>query len=119
MYELLKDNRSALLDDWLAILEKNGLTDVVPKPDLQRESEEFLDRFLAFLNLDDPNDTQSAEYQNLIDTLSTLSRSRARLGLNPRTTGGYILSFKEILLDYLKNHYQDDPPAGGGRNPAF
>ena len=110
MYQLVKDNRSVLLHDWIEFLKKNNdLTQVVPENELQKESEEFLDHLIAFLKLDRPDDTQSTEYQSLTNTLSTLSRSRARLGLNPRTTGSYILSFKEIVLENLKEHYQDDP----------
>ena len=110
MYQLVKDNKSVLLRDWIAFLKKNSeLTQVVPENELQNESEEFLDHLLAFLKLDQPDDTQSTEYQTLISTLASLSRSRARLGLTPRTTGSYVLSFKEIVLEQLKKHYQDDP----------
>ena len=110
MYELLNDNKSAFLQDWLTFLGKNtDLSTVISENDLQHESEEFLDRLIAFLKLDRPRDTQSTEYQNLVDMLSALSRSRARLGLNPRTTGSYILSFKEIVLEYVKNEHQNDP----------
>ena len=110
MYQLVKDHQSELLRDWIKLLKENSaLLEVVPERELQQESEEFLDRLTAFLKLGHLDDTQSAEYQALVDTLSSLSRSRARLGLNPRTTGSYILSFKEIVLDHLKREYQDDP----------
>ena len=109
MYQLVKDHQSELLRDWIKLLKENSaLLEVVPERELQQESEEFLDRLTAFLKLGRLDDTQSAEYQALVDTLSSLSRSRARLGLNPRTTGSYILSFKEIVLEHLRE-YQDDP----------
>ena len=110
MYQLVKDNQAALLRDWMHFLQENSdLTRAVPENELQQESKEFLNRLIAFLKLDRPEDTQVAEYHDLVDTLSALSRSRARLGMTPRTTGSYILSFKEIVLEYLKNEYQDDP----------
>ena len=110
MYQLVKDHQSELLRDWIKLLKENSaLLEVVSERELQQESEEFLGRLTAFLKLGRLDDTQSAEYQALVDTLSSLSRSRARLGLNPRTTGSYILSFKEIVLEHLKREYQDDP----------
>lgn len=111
MYQLIKENKSALLHDWLTFLQaESDLTDVVPREELEKESKEFLNDLEAFLKLDLPRDTESEEYHTLIHTLSTLSRSRSRLGLSPRATGSYILSFKEILLEYVKKYYQDDPP---------
>ncbi len=110
MFQLVQDYRSELLREWLEFLgEHSDLPEMVPADKLRRELSEFLDRLTDFLALEQPNDTQSAEYQALIKILVTLSQSRAQLGLSPRTTGSYVLSFKEIVLNHVRQHYQDDP----------
>lgn len=110
MYQLIKDNQSALLEDWLNFLKKESeLATAVPEGELKRESEEFLNDLKDFLKLDLPRDTSSGEYNTLINTLSDLSRSRSQLGLSPRTTGSYILSLKEVVLEHVRKYYHDDP----------
>ncbi len=109
MYQLVEDYRSELLLEWLEFLNKSSdLSELVPADKLRRESADFLDDLTAFLALEQPEATQSAEYQTLIKTLTSLSRSRAQLGLSPRTTGSYILSFKEIVLEKIRHHYHED-----------
>ena len=111
MYQLVQDHRSELLEEWLEYLGKTSdLSELLPADKLRRESAEFLDNLTAFLALEQPEAIQSAEHQALIKTLTTLSQSRAQLGLSPRATGSYILSFKEIVLNHIKRHYRDDPP---------
>ncbi len=110
MYQLIRQNKTQLLQDWVDFLAKNSdLTDIVPETKLKKESEEFLSDLIAFLKLDDFSKTNSAEYQTLSDNLSNLSQARAKLGLSPRDTGSYVLNFKDTVFEYLKESYKDDP----------
>ncbi len=110
MYQLIRKNKTQLLQDWLSFLAKNSdLADIVPETKLKKESEEFLDDLIAFLKLDDFSKLDAAEYQTLSSKLSDLSQSRAKLGLSPRDTGSYVLNFKDIVLEYLKESYKDEP----------
>lgn len=111
--KLLQKRKKQVLEQWMnnQLADASLREDLMSNEDLRTQSEELLDALVK--SVDDKNlgDSQSADFDSVIEILSGISISRARQGYSPRETGIYIFSLKDALLQTLQEEIKDDPAA--------
>lgn len=106
---IFQKKKQAVLDKWIKIqLQDHSLShDLITNEDLRIQSEELL--YSLIDNLSDANidNSESRDFDHVVDILSAISISRAKQGYSPRETGNYIYSLKEALLSILSEELSD------------
>ena len=98
--ELLRQNETQLLDNWLATQAATyGLAD---QPDMRRQANDLLQTLLTCLAAEDAFTADSPAMQPVVDRMTAIADTRARQGYSPRDTGQYILGLKDAILDILQ-----------------
>lgn len=107
--KVFQKKKQVILEKWITIqLQDQGLNDdLITNEDLRVQSEELL--FSLIDNLTDANidNSESRDFEGVIDILSSISISRAKQGYSPRETGNYVFSLKEALLSILSEEIKD------------
>jgi len=107
--KIFQKKKQVILEKWIQIqLLDQGLNDdLITNDDLRVQSEELLFSFID--NLTDANidNSESRDFEAVIDILSSISISRAKQGYSPRETGNYVYSLKEALLSTLNEEIKD------------
>lgn len=105
----LKNKKTKILELWM----KNQLgnsrlrEDLISNEELRIQSEELVDALVRNLNESNIDNSDSPDFDLVIELLGGISISRARQGFSPRETGVFILSLKEALLEILKEESSD------------
>lgn len=81
--------------------------DLITNAELGTQSEELLTVLLQALHTGEM-DLESNTYQPVVDILSDLSITRARLGFSPRETSLYVVSLKQAFFQVLEKSGQTD-----------
>jgi rsbT co-antagonist protein RsbR len=111
--KLLQKNKKQLLEDWMTNqLSDAGLReDLMSNEDLREQSDELLNTLLEVVTDKNLSDTESSEFEPVLEILAGISMSRARQGFSPRETGIYVFSLKEALLKTLQAELKANPEA--------
>jgi rsbT co-antagonist protein RsbR len=101
--EILKNYESELLQEWLS----EQLSADLPKHlsngmQLQEECREFLELFSKAVQRGNLTDIQTAEWTDVREMLSSISRARSHKGFTPSETATFVLSFKQPLFHRLR-----------------
>ena len=106
---LLQKKKKALMELWL----KNQLSnetlrdDLISNDEIISQSAEFLDGLLKTLNASNLTDSNSADFDEVIETLSGLTVERARKGFTPRETSLFIIGLKDAMLQVIAQENAD------------
>jgi rsbT co-antagonist protein RsbR len=112
---LLRDHEEDLLREWTreqaqALASQQGrLSDA----DLQAQSKEFLGLLRRATQDGNFSDVRGPSWQEVLDALASLSRSRARQGFTPAQTASFIFSLKRPLFALLGREVGNDGAALG------
>lgn len=107
--KVLQKKKKNILEQWM----KNQLSDaglredLMSNEDLRSQSEEFLDGLLAAMTEENFGETDSAEFEKVMDVVAAISISRAKQGFSPRETGIYIFSLKDALISTMQAEIKD------------
>ncbi len=104
--ELLRQNETQLLDNWLTKQAATyGLTD---QPNLHRQANDLLQTLFQSLAADDAFIADSPAMQPVVERMTAIADTRARQGYSPRDTGQYVLGLKDAILDVLQTSMTAD-----------
>ncbi len=100
----LRNKKGEILELWIKNqLAENGLKeDLISNQELRIQSEELVNTLVNNLSDTNIDNTDSPDFDQVIELLGGISISRARQGFSPRETGTFILSLKEALIEILK-----------------
>jgi len=106
---ILKNKKADILELWMKNqLSNPGLADdLISNQDLRSQSKELVNALVNSLNENNIENSNSSDFDQVIEILGGISISRARQGFSPRETGFFILSLKETLLEILNQEISD------------
>ena len=105
--ETINKHESDILKEWLDNQKAEGTLSKSLEADVQQQSREFL----ASLKNSLPQgraDIMAAEWTELRDLLTNLSRNRSKQGFTPSQTGVFIFSLKQPLFERLRKEFGQD-----------
>lgn len=106
--ELLETHEADLLSEWLqALAAANARKGLIKETELQEECREFLSLFRIAVQQGNLSNVQAAEWQNVREMLTSVSRTRLQNGFTPTETATFVFSFKQPLFNYLRQDLQD------------
>jgi len=107
--DTLKNKKSEILELWMKNqLASPGLADdLMSNQDLRAQSKELVNALVNNLNENNIKNSNSSDFDQVIELLGGISISRARQGFSPRETGFFVLSLKETLLEILQQEISD------------
>ncbi|MDQ6989526.1 MAG: STAS domain-containing protein [Mariprofundaceae bacterium] len=107
---LLRDKRDTIYDLWMEQQSSAGSLrlDLMSQEDLEQESSEFIDVFLAALRTGNTNDINHDEYEPVRAMLLDISSSRAQQGFSPSETATFIFSLKDACMQILSHSFEND-----------
>lgn len=96
--KLLQKKKKQIQEYWInAQLADAGLReDLISNEDLREQSDELLNTLLNVLTEKNLSDSQSSDFEPVLEILSGISISRARQGFTPTETGLYVFSLKDL-----------------------
>jgi rsbT co-antagonist protein RsbR len=109
--QIFKKNKAQLLDKWIQkqLASESLRDDLMTNDELRLQSEELVNLLARTLTDENITQVESTDFDEVFETLSTISMSRARQGFSPRETGLYIFSLKEAIFELLQQEMSDDP----------
>ncbi|GAB1541819.1 STAS domain-containing protein [Scytonema sp. NUACC21] len=107
--EILDRYEAEVLAEWFqelkSVSNRRGLLRDV---ELHEECKEFLLVLKNAVQQGNLNDIQSPEWNNVRDTLTSISRSRSQKGFTSTETASFVFSFKQPLFSRLRSELQQD-----------
>lgn len=111
--EILETYESELLAEWhqelAATHTRKGL---IKAAELQEEGREFLKLFRTAVQQGNLTNIQAAEWREVREMLTSISRTRSHKGFTPSETAAFIFSFKRPLFDRLRQQLKDSAELG-------
>ena len=110
IFEVLNKRKKDVLEAWIQnqIEDPTLREDLMTNEDLHAQSEELLNSFLKAIRSGNYNNLDAQEYQPIIETLNTLSVTRAHAGFSPRETALYVLSLKKAIIQILQEELKEE-----------
>lgn len=107
--KILKKKKTVILERWMqSQLTHAGLReDLISNEDLRTDSTELISLLLESLNEKNLYDVNSDDFDPVVESLSSLSYSRAKQGFTPRETSLFIIGLKEVLIGILQEELND------------
>jgi rsbT co-antagonist protein RsbR len=110
---LLQEYEEELLRDWLreqtqVLATQQGR---VSETELREQSREFLGLLRRAAQDGDLSDLRGPAWQEVFQSLASLSKARARQGFTPRQTASFVFSLKRPLFSVLAREHEGDPDA--------
>ncbi len=106
--EILKNYETELLQDWLSeLLSADIRKGLIKETDLREECQEFLDLFSKAIQSGNLTNIQAAEWKDVREMLTSISRTRSQKGFTPTETATFVFSFKQPLFTRLYQESQD------------
>jgi len=103
--EILRKSHGVILEKWIdsqsAILTYND--DLISNQEIREQADELLSAFLKNLNEDNAGNGDAPEFDEVVEALSDLSISRAKLGFSPKETGVFVNGMKNAIMDTLES----------------
>lgn len=108
--EKLKASQSLILEKWIASqLSINSFSgDLITHQEIKEQSEELLNALFRTLNIENLDNSISSDFDEVIECLSEISVSRAKLGFSPKETGGFVSGLKNAILEVLETQLAGD-----------
>jgi rsbT co-antagonist protein RsbR len=112
---LLQEHEEELLREWVRDQTQTLATQQgrVTETELREQSREFLGLLRRAAQGGDLSNVRGPGWQEVLQLLASLSKSRARQGFTPKQTAGFIFSLKRPLFTVLRREYQGDASALG------
>jgi rsbT co-antagonist protein RsbR len=108
--EILKHQKSELLQEWIAeLLSAELRNDLIKETELREECREFLDLFADAMLQDQWSNVNARSWLAVREMLSSLSRLRSQRGFTPTETAIFVFSFKQPFFNHLRRELADDP----------
>ena len=110
---LLQEHEEELLREWVRDQTQTLATQQgrVTETELREQSREFLGLLRRATQEGDLSNMRGPAWQEVLQSLISLSKSRARQGFTPRQTASFVFSLKRPLFSVLAREYQSDPAA--------
>ena len=105
--EIINKHESDILKEWLDNQRAEGTLSKSLEADVQQQSREFLSLLKNSLR-DGRTDITSAEWTDLRDLLTNLSRNRSQQGFTPSQTATFVFSLKQPLFERLRKELGED-----------
>ncbi len=109
--EILKKSHNVILDKWnqnqASIISYND--DLMNSQEIKEQSEELLSAFLRNLSDENIGDGDAPGFDEVVEALSDLSISRAKLGFSPKETGVFVSGMKNAIVEVLEGALSTDP----------
>lgn len=107
--KIFQKKKNSIMEKWLQSLITDDILreDLISNEEVRSQSEELLNAFIDVLSDDNINDSQSRDFESVLDILTPLSISRAKQGFTPRETVAYVNGLKEALFQTLKDEISD------------
>jgi rsbT co-antagonist protein RsbR len=107
--KILRRNKKNILERWMAkqASDENFYSFSLNADDAKDQSDELLTELLEALNERSLEDSNSRDFEKVIDTISGISVARAKHGFSSRDTGIYVFGLKEAMLYTLKENISD------------
>lgn len=109
--EILRKSHSVILEKWIDS-QSNIMTyndDLISSQEIREQAEELLSAFLKNLNVDNAGNGDAPEFDEVVEALSDLSISRAKLGFSPKETGVFVNGMKNAIMEVLEAELTADP----------
>ena len=109
--EILRKSHSVILEKWIDS-QSNIMTyndDLISSQEIREQAEELLSAFLKNLNVDNAGNGDAPEFDEVVEALSDLSISRAKLGFSPKETGVFVNGMKNAIMEILEAELTADP----------
>lgn len=106
----LQKKKKQILETWLQkqLADLSLREDLMSNDELRAQSEELVEGLLKAITDKNIEDTESADFEPVLEILSGISISRAKQGFSPRETGIYIFSLRDSLLEILQEELKAD-----------
>lgn len=109
---LLRDHGQELLNTWISQqLDTNQRPDLITESEIGQQSKEFLNLLREAALTGNLDDISTPEWRELRELLADISRTRALQGFSPSETATFVLSFKRVLFDHLRQTFPNDGEA--------
>jgi len=111
--EILKKSKSLILKNWVDNqFSSQALNDdLISSEEIKEQSEEILSALLRNLNEQNINNIDAPEFDEVIEALSDVSITRAKLGFSPKETGIFVNGLKNAILEVLETELSSNPAA--------
>jgi rsbT co-antagonist protein RsbR len=109
--DILQAYEVELLEDWIQEQSTSGTrrADLLSESELRQQSAEFLSAFRQATQSHNLTDITAAEWGQVREILTRLSRSRAQHGFTPSETAMFIFSLKQPLFSRLRREFEQVP----------
>lgn len=108
---ILKNSQNVILEKWAenqaSIISYND--DLMNSQEMREQSEELLSAFLRNLSDENIDNGDAPDFDEVVEALSDLSISRAKLGFSPKETGVFVTGMKDAIIDVLEGALSADP----------
>src|SRR5262245_29398860 len=106
--EIVREHEQEILSDWMKRQRESLSTrrDLMNESELQRQSRDFLNAFVAGAN-GSIEDIHAPAWRPALELLSRVSESRALQGFSPSETATFVFSLKQPLFSQLRNSVSD------------
>jgi rsbT co-antagonist protein RsbR len=104
---ILRQQQRPVLESWTAH-QLNSLAsrrDLISEADLRRQSQDFLDAYLAAEDGGEMEKGAGPAYDRLVHVLEGISALRAQSGFSPAETATFVFSLKQPLFELIRKAY--------------
>jgi rsbT co-antagonist protein RsbR len=111
--DTLKASQQSILEKWIAsqLSLQSFSGDLISNQEIEEQSAELLDTLFKTLTTENIERFGSSDFDEVIECLSEISVSRAKLGFSPKETGGFVSGLKNAILEVLETQLAGDVSA--------
>lgn len=101
--KIFQKKKNSIIEKWIKAqaADDSLREDLISNDDMRIQSEELLTAMIDSLSDSNIENSQSKDFENVVDVLSAISVSRAKQGFSPRETAAFIYGLKDALLQTL------------------
>lgn len=111
--EILTTHEANLLAEWnQELTATNTRRGLIKEAELQEECREFLNLLRVAVQKGNLTNIQAAEWRDVREMLTSVSRSRSQKGFSPSETAAFIFSFKQPLFSRMRQQLHDPVELG-------
>jgi rsbT co-antagonist protein RsbR len=109
--DLLSEKEQELITAWVEVQLRatTRRSDLIRESEIRQDSTEFIRLLRSATTRGNFDDVQGSEWDKVREMLSTLSRSRARMGFTPSETASFVFSLSPALIIMLRQQAGTDP----------
>lgn len=111
--EILETYEADLLAEWnQELVTANARRGLIKEAELQEECREFLSLLRIAVQQGNLTNIQAAEWRDVRDMLTSVSKSRSQRGFTPTETATFIFSLKQPLFNRMRQQLKDPVELG-------